>query len=338
MQRRRNLGARHHSVLHIVGGAHASHRAERVLAAFPQQVALFGRARHAKIARAAQHAGLANLRHLLFHHFPQAFQFDQQDRPGVHRIARVGSLFHHPQHHPVEHLHGHRRNGARRNFGHRASGAFVRFVDRQNRLHGLRLAHQPRGHPRDQYHGTLRAGQQARQVVPRQIRLLAAGLHHRPIGQDHFEPQHVVGGDPVRQRMRSPGILGHVPADGAGALAGRIGRVEIAAGLHRPGDVQVDHSRLDHGALVLQVDCENGIHAREADQDTALPRDGSAREAGARSAAHAWHAVFAGDFEDPGHVLSIAGEHHHVRPMFIDPAVVFVKRQVFRPVERAPRS
>jgi len=57
----------HHAVLHVGLRADAAHRAEGVLAAFPEQVALLGGARHAELARAAQHAGLPNLLHLLFH-------------------------------------------------------------------------------------------------------------------------------------------------------------------------------------------------------------------------------------------------------------------------------
>ena len=134
----------------------------------------------------------------------------------------MGGFFHHAQHHPIEHFHSHRRDGARGDFGHRASGVLVGFVYRQSGLDGFRLAHQARGYPRDQRHGALRPGQQARQIVSRQVELGAAGLHHRAIGQHHFEPQHVVGGDPVRQGVRSAGVFGDVAADGAGALAGRV--------------------------------------------------------------------------------------------------------------------
>ena len=41
-QRGRDLGARHHAILHVVERADAAHRAEGVLAALPQQFALLG--------------------------------------------------------------------------------------------------------------------------------------------------------------------------------------------------------------------------------------------------------------------------------------------------------
>ena len=128
----RDLGARHHAILHVVGRADAAHRAEGVLAALPEQVALFGRSRHAELARAALVADLANLLDLLLHHFAQAFELDQQHRGGVHGIAGVRGLFHHAQHHAIEHLDRDRRDGARGDLGDGVAGVFVRFVDRQN--------------------------------------------------------------------------------------------------------------------------------------------------------------------------------------------------------------
>ena len=53
-QRGRNLRARHHAILHVIGRAHAAHRAEGVLAALPQQLALFGRSAPRETSRAPQ--------------------------------------------------------------------------------------------------------------------------------------------------------------------------------------------------------------------------------------------------------------------------------------------
>ena len=49
-QRRRDLRARHDAILHVIRRAHPAHRAERVLAALPQQIPLFGRSRDTKFA------------------------------------------------------------------------------------------------------------------------------------------------------------------------------------------------------------------------------------------------------------------------------------------------
>src|SRR5436189_37074 len=42
------------------------------------------------------------------------------------------------------------------------------------------------------------------------------------IGQNHFEAEDVIGGDPVFERVRPARIGGDVAADGAGGLAGRV--------------------------------------------------------------------------------------------------------------------
>ena len=113
------------------------------------------------------------------------------------------------------------------------------------RLDRFGLAHQAHGDRRDQRHGAFRAGQQAGEIVARQIGLLAAGLDDGAIGQHHFESQHVIGGDAVGQRVRAAGVFGDVAADGAGALAGGIGRVEVAVAFHRRGDIEIDHAGLE---------------------------------------------------------------------------------------------
>ena len=76
----------------------------------------------------------------------------------------------------------------------------------------------------------------------------------------------MIGRDAIGQRVRTAGVFGNVAADSAGALAGGIGRVEVAEGLHRERDIQIDHAGLHHRALVLEIDFEDPVHAREADQ------------------------------------------------------------------------
>ena len=100
--------------------------------------------------------------HLLFHRFPQAFQLDQQHRGRVHRITGVRGFFHHAQHDAVQHLDGRRRDGARRDLGHRVRAIVHRIVDREQRLHQFRLAHQPHDDLGHQRHGSFRSGQQDR--------------------------------------------------------------------------------------------------------------------------------------------------------------------------------
>ena len=50
--------------------------------------------------------------------------------------------------------------------------------------------------------------------------------HHLAVGQHQLDAEHVIGRDAVLERVRPAGVLGDVAADGAGRLAGGIGRVE----------------------------------------------------------------------------------------------------------------
>ena len=86
----------------------------------------------------------------------------------------------------------------------------------------------------------------------------------------------MIGGHTVGQSVRPAGIFRNISANGAGTLAGRIGRVEIAARLDCECDIQVHDARLQHGALVFEIDFEDAIHASECDGDAAGARYGSA--------------------------------------------------------------
>ena len=80
-----------------------------------------------------------------------------------------------------------------------------------------------------------RAHEDAGEVVARQVQRLAAELDHLPLGSDHLQPQHVVGGDAVQQGVGAAGVLAHVAADGAGLLAGGVGDVSRGRGRPPPG-------------------------------------------------------------------------------------------------------
>jgi hypothetical protein len=148
----------------------------------------------------------------------------------------------------------------------------------------------------------------------------------------------MVGGDPICQSVRSAGILSDVPANRAGALARRIGSEKISVSFHCAGDLEIYHARLHHCAFVLEVDFEDGIHAREGNHNAALPRDRPSRQPRAGPASYEGHVELVRDLHDSGHVFGVAGKHHNIRPMLIDSTVVLVEREVFRPVEASPPS
>ena len=199
-------------------------------------------------------AHLADLIDLLLDVLAQPFQLNEQDGRSIHGKAGVGSLFHHPEHHAIQHFDGDRDDGARGNLGYRGPATLDIIVDGQDSLDHLRLAHEAHDHFSDQRQGAFRAGQQAGQVVARQFCFLTSGCHNGAIRHHELQTQDVVGSHAVGQRVRTAGVLGHIAAHGAGALAGGIGSVEITVRLDRQGDIQVDHARFDHRAFVFQVD------------------------------------------------------------------------------------
>src|SRR5439155_23392036 len=99
----------------------------------------------------------------------------------------------------------------------------------------------------------LRAHEQADQVRSPRLAGRAADVDERAVREQHFEREDVIGRDAVLEAVRSAGVLGHVPANRARALAGRIGGVLQAV---RPGggaELRVHHAGLDDGQTVVAI-------------------------------------------------------------------------------------
>ena len=85
-------------------------RAEGVLPAFPQQIALAVVARDAHFARMMQAANLGDLRGLRFDGFGQAFDFDQQHRRAILGKSGVHVILDRAQRQSIEHFASGRRD------------------------------------------------------------------------------------------------------------------------------------------------------------------------------------------------------------------------------------
>jgi hypothetical protein len=72
----------------------------------------------------------------------------------------------------------------------------------------------------------------------------AAELDRLALDGEAAHLQHVVQRQAVLQAVHAAGVLGHVAADGAGDLAGRVGRVVQAVRRGRFADGQVAHAAL----------------------------------------------------------------------------------------------
>ena len=177
--------------------------------------------------------------------------------------------FHLAQGPAIEHLQRGRSDSRSSNRGDRARGVVDRFEYRQQRRHRFRLAQQPHRDRRRDADRSLRAHEKSGQVVAVGFGSLAAEVHDLAAGQHDLNSGDVVHGHAVHQRVRTAGVLRDVAADGAGLLAGGIGREVQPKVRDVLGELQVHHARLHDRAQVLDVDFEDAVHAREGDDHAA---------------------------------------------------------------------
>ena len=155
------------------------------------------------------------------------------------------------------------------------------------------------------------ADDERQQVRARGVGARAADAHHLAVGQHRLDLEHVVHGEAVLEAVGAAGILGHVAADRADLLAGRVGRVVVAVRRDLPGDLEVGDPRL-HGDLpVGQVHVQHAVHARQADDDAARYRQRAAREAGAVAARDERHLRARAGTHDGLHLGGRCRQHHH---------------------------
>jgi hypothetical protein len=139
----------------------------------------------------------------------------------------------------------------------------------------------------------------------------------------------VICGDAVSESVRAASVFRYVSADGAGALAGGIGR-EVESGVgDGGGQIRIDDAGLDNGPLIFDVEFEDAIHARERNDDAAVSGERAAGEAGAGTASDDGNVMAIGDFDDADDVGGVTREDDAVGASDFDGAVVFVEEQIF---------
>ena len=242
-----------------------------------------------------------------------AVGIDYQDGGGARRITGLVIGFHRFGALLVHELHG----GGQDAVGDDGGDAFARLG------HGIERRQQGARHRRlaqdlhdDFHHGaeqTFRAGDETQDVETTLRAGLAAQPHFVTIRGDKDHAQEIVGGEAIFQAMQPAGILRYIAADGAGDLAGRIGRVIEAVGVHGLGDVQVGDARFDRDATILIIDLDDGFHAAHGQQDAVFARQRTAGQRGASATRHDRNAFDIGVFDDVDDLLAGLGQHHHQR-------------------------
>jgi hypothetical protein len=130
--------------------------------------------------------------------------------------------------------------------------------------------------------------------------------------------------------VRAARVLGHVSADRADDLRGRIGRVEV----RRPDgcrDLDVRHAGLDDDATALEVDLQHAAHPRDRDEHALGDRQRAAREARARAARDPRHAGVRARAHDVAHLRGAARQDDRAgRRAVLQQPVGFVRAQLDR--------
>ena len=164
---------------------------------------------------------------LLLDAIGQAIEFHDEHRAGIEREAEVIRLLNGLRDELIHHLQRAGHNARADDFADSLAGVIHTFKNAEEGLERGWRFHQTHQHARDHAEHSLAADRRAAQVVAvyflAAVRLDAEPFHGA-IGQHHFVAEHVIGGNTILERVRPAGVRGHVAADGAGGLAGRIGR------------------------------------------------------------------------------------------------------------------
>jgi hypothetical protein len=322
-------------IVHVEVGREASHRAERPLASAPEREPLRLITRHAHLDGAVLGTACLHPLALRRDRLGRAVQLDEQHGAGVTRIAggedRVldglnGAVVHH--------LEGGRNDAGRDDRRDRLAGRNECRKARQQRAHALGERSQAHRRRRDDPDGSLGADEDPAQVVAERVAILASEGDDGAVGQHDLQRQHVGAGRAVLERVRAAAVLGDVPADRAGRLAGGVGRIVQAERGHRLGEVRVDQARLHRGGGVDGVDREDSVHARALDQHAAIDGGSASGETRARSARHERHTRLEAGTHRTGHALGPEGEHDRGGPAAQQrQAVRLVDEQIPRSVE-----
>ena len=138
----------------------------------------------------------------------------------------------------------------------------------------------------------------AEEIVAGSVESFSAEVDEGAVGQDNFEAEDVSGGEPVFEAVGAAGVFGYVAADAADGLRGGIRGVEITLRLDARGDVEIDNAGLDDDAGVGEIDFEDAVHAREADDDAVFYGERPAAKASAGAAGYEGDAFAMAEAED----------------------------------------
>ena len=242
---------------HVIGRqAPAGRKRVFTAAPEPQPLSLISADRNRGGSTVAQH--LAHALDVFLHLFRGAVALTQQNRLRIQVVACVHKVFHRGRHGLVHHLQT-GRNNARRNHRRYGLARALNVVKAGHDAAGqLGLGHQLHSHfQRDGQHA-FAAYQHTQQVVPRGIERVATQSNGLTCDGKSPHFQHVMQRQAVLEAVHTARVFGHIAANGAGNLAGRVGGIVQIKGSGRLADGQVAHPRLHHSRAAC------GVHLQDA--------------------------------------------------------------------------
>ena len=329
----REFRTRNDAIKDVIAGGQATERAESVLAAFPEEVALGVVAREADFAGTVRVANFCDRGGLSGDGFGEAFDFNEENGGAVHGEACVDIVFDGAQRPAVEHFTRSGSDGASGDVDDGVGGIVDGIEDGEKCFHGFGRARKLYSDFGDQGEGAFRADEEAGKIVSVRVAVPAADANDFATGEDELKRGDVIGGDAVGEGVRAAGVFGDVAADGAGFPTRRIGGEIKTVRFGGAGEFVIDDAGLDDGAPIFDVELESTIHAREDERHAAGAGKRSAGKPRAGAATDDGDVILCGELYDARNIFGGIGKNDEVRTAFFDGAVVLIKKQILGPVK-----
>ena len=140
-----------------------------------------------------------------------------------------------------------------------------------------------------------------------------AEAHYRPVGQNHFQSQHVTSRHPVFQAPGASGIGGDISAESGFLEAGGIGRVKKTLAGDRGGEFGGNHPGFHHGHPILFGNFKNAVHPDRGEDQTPADGDATADITPTPSAGGHGNPPAVAEGEDFGDLDGVTGKGHGLR-------------------------
>src|SRR5215471_4355271 len=274
----RQGGAGNHAVLDDVVGRDAAYGGECGFAAFPHKRALGVGLRDANLPGPIRTANVVDMIEKSLDFSDWAIEFNEEQAAAI-GIVGVDGGFGGLNREVVHHFDGGRKHAR----GNDAADGGSGFVGGRKRRKQRADAFGALNNAQNDFGGdakrAFRAHKDSREVVARSVERFSSKMDERTIGENHFKAEDVCSGEAVLEAMRATGILCDIATDAANRLRRRIRRVEVFLRLDSPRYIKIDDAGFNDDASVGDINFQDAIHAREAEDDTVFNGERAAAEA-----------------------------------------------------------